>query len=42
MAVPENHLYGALRLSMGRSTTPDDIVYVLELLPAMVKHAQVA
>jgi cysteine desulfurase len=42
MAVPETHLYGALRLSMGRSTTPDDIDYVLELLPAMVKHAQVA
>jgi cysteine desulfurase len=42
MAVPETHLYGALRLSMGRSTTPDDIDYVLELLPDMVKHAQVA
>ncbi|ETX03276.1 MAG: cysteine desulfurase [Candidatus Entotheonella factor] len=41
MAVPETHLYGALRLSMGRSTTPDDIDYVLECLPDMVKHARV-
>ncbi len=42
MAVPETHLYGALRLSMGRSTTPDDIDYVLALLPDMVKHASIA
>ncbi len=42
MAVPETHLYGALRLSMGRSTTPDDIDYVLELLPELVKHAHMA
>ncbi|ETX06923.1 MAG: cysteine desulfurase [Candidatus Entotheonella gemina] len=41
MAVPETHLYGALRLSMGRSTTPDDIDYVLECLPEMVQHARV-
>ena len=40
MAVPETHLYGALRLSMGRDTTPDDIDYVLDLLPDMVKHAR--
>jgi cysteine desulfurase len=42
MAVPETHLYGALRLSMGRSTTPDDIDYVLACLPDMVKHASMA
>lgn len=42
MAVPETHLYGALRLSTGRSTTPDDIDYVLECLPDMVKHASMA
>ncbi|PON14523.1 cysteine desulfurase NifS [Candidatus Entotheonella serta] len=42
MAVPETHLYGALRLSMGRSTTPDDIDYVLECLPDMVQHANLA
>jgi cysteine desulfurase len=42
MAVPETHLYGALRLSMGRSTTLEDIDYVLGLLPDMVKHARVA
>ncbi len=39
MAVPETYLYGGLRLSMGRSTTPDDIDYVLAHLPDMVKHA---
>ena len=42
MAVPETHLYGALRLSMGRSTSLEDIDYVLDLLPDMVKHARVA
>ena len=42
MSVPETYLYGALRLSMGRSTTPDDIDYVLERLPDMVKHATMA
>ncbi len=42
MAVPETYLYGALRLSMGRSTTPEDIDYVLELLPNIVQHAHVA
>ncbi len=42
MGVPASHLHGALRLSMGRSTTPDDIDYVLELLPDMVKHACMA
>ncbi len=29
---------GALRLSLGRSTTPDDIRYVLEKLPPLVKQ----
>jgi cysteine desulfurase len=42
MAVPKSHLYGALRLSLGRSTTQDDIDYVLELLPDMVEHARMA
>lgn len=42
MAVPEAYLYGALRLSMGRSTTPEDIDCVLELLPNIVQHANVA
>ena len=40
MAAPETHLYGALRLSTGRATTPDDIDDVLKLLPDMVKHAR--
>lgn len=42
MAVPEAYLYGALRLSMGRATMPEDIDYVLELLPNIVQHANVA
>lgn len=42
MALSETYLYGALRLSMGRATTPEDIDYVLELLPEIVRHANVA
>ena len=42
MAVPDAYLYGALRLSMGRSTTPDDIDYVLACLPEIVQHAREA
>jgi cysteine desulfurase len=41
MGVDKAYLYGALRFSMGRSTTPDDIDYVLHMLPDMVAHARV-
>lgn len=40
MQVPAAYLYGALRLSMGRGTTPQDIEYVLTILPNMVKQAR--
>ncbi len=41
MGLAEDYLQGALRLSMGRSTTADDIDYVLQLLPDIVAHARV-
>jgi cysteine desulfurase len=40
MHVPASYLHGALRLSLGRSTTPDDIAYVLEILPGIVENAR--
>lgn len=40
MQVPEAYLYGALRLSTGRSTTPADIDYVLTILPGIVQQAR--
>jgi cysteine desulfurase len=41
MDVAEELLNGALRFSMGRSTTSEDIDYVLQILPDIVKHAHV-
>jgi cysteine desulfurase len=41
MGLDPSYLYGALRLSMGRSTTVEDIDYVLDILPDMVEHARV-
>jgi len=40
MGVPAPYLYGALRCSLGRGTTLDDIEYVLEILPGIVQHAR--
>ena len=42
MRVPRPYLYGALRFSMGRSTTADDIDYVLDILPDIVAQARSA
>ncbi len=36
MGVPPQDAVGALRLSLGRSNTPQDIAYVVELLPQIV------
>lgn len=36
IGVPPELAYGSLRFSLGRSTTKDDIEYVLEVLPAIV------
>jgi cysteine desulfurase len=41
MDLAEELLNGALRFSMGRSTTSEDIDYVLQILPDIVKHAHV-
>jgi len=41
MDVAEELLNGAVRFSMGRSTTSEDIDYVLQILPDIVKHAHV-
>jgi cysteine desulfurase len=41
MDLAEELLHGALRFSMGRSTTSEDIDYVLQILPDIVKHAHV-
>jgi cysteine desulfurase len=40
MGVPETYLYGALRFSLGRTTTLDDIEYVLSILPGIVEKAR--
>jgi cysteine desulfurase len=40
MGVPEAYLHGALRLSLGRSTSRADIEYLLEILPEIVEHAR--
>ena len=42
MRVPPPYLHGALRFSMGRSTTADDIDYVLDILPDIVSQARSA
>lgn len=41
MGVPEGFMHGALRVSLGRSTTLEDIEYVLDILPGIVEHARV-
>jgi cysteine desulfurase len=40
MDVPEGYLHGALRFSLGRSTTTEDIRYVLDILPGIVDNAR--
>ncbi|MBM3226271.1 MAG: cysteine desulfurase [Candidatus Tectomicrobia bacterium] len=40
MGVPEAYMHGALRLSLGRSTTLDDIEYVLSILPGLVENTR--
>ena len=40
MRVPRPYLHGALRFSLGRSTTADDVDYVLDILPGVVAQAR--
>ena len=40
MRVPRPYLHGALRFSLGRSTTADDVDYVLQVLPDIVSQAR--
>lgn len=40
IGVPETYLYGALRFSLGRTTTLEDIEYVLTILPGIVEKAR--
>ena len=42
MRVPRPYLHGALRFSMGRSTSADDVDYVLDILPGIVAQARSA
>ena len=41
MRVPRPYLHGALRFSLGRSTTADDVDYVLDILPDIVAQARI-
>jgi cysteine desulfurase len=40
MHVPDEYLHGALRFSLGRSTSAEDIDYVLSILPPIVEQAR--
>ncbi len=40
MAVPEVYLHGALRFSLGRLTTEEDIDYVLRVMPGIVMQTR--
>ena len=40
MRVPDEYLHGALRFSLGRSTSVEDIDYVLAILPRIVEQAR--
>ncbi|GIX47588.1 MAG: cysteine desulfurase IscS [Candidatus Tectimicrobiota bacterium] len=40
MGVPAEFLHGALRFSLGRSTTREEIEYVLAILPGIVERAR--
>jgi cysteine desulfurase len=40
MGVPVHYVHGALRFSLGRRTTLDDINYVLAILPGIVDNAR--
>lgn len=40
MQVPDAYVHGALRFSLGRSTTMGDIAYVLDILPSIVANAR--
>jgi cysteine desulfurase len=40
MRVPDEYLHGALRFSLGRSTSAEDIDYVLAILPRIVEQAR--
>ena len=40
MRVPKPYLHGALRFSLGRSATADDVDYVLDILPNIVAQAR--
>ena len=41
MRVPRPYLHGALRFSLGRSTTAEDVDYVLDILPDVVAQARI-
>lgn len=38
MAVPLNHCHGAIRMSLGRETTEDEIDYALDVLPPLISR----
>jgi cysteine desulfurase len=40
MRVPDEYLHGALRFSLGRATSAEDIDYVLSILPPIVEQAR--
>lgn len=42
MGIPEDRIKGAIRFSLGRFTTEEDIDYVLQVLPDLVRRAREA
>ena len=40
MRVPDEYLHGALRVSLGRATSAEDLDYVLAILPRIVEQAR--
>src|SRR5690606_22327734 len=42
MGVPEHDARGALRFSLGATSTPDDVARLLDALPAAVERARAA
>jgi len=42
MGVPEAEARGALRFSLGRTSTPEDVAMLVEALPEAVERARAA
>jgi len=38
MGIPPQHAHGAIRFSLGRMNTEEDVDYVLEVLPPIIEE----